>query len=72
MQVEWLGKARVPAAFWRVYRGITKDPKRREQEHKQRWQNGRLVIVGRRKTEESARKWQASQLDLITLLRASE
>ncbi len=51
-----------------VYQGITKDPKRREQEHKQRWQNGRLVIVGRRKTEENARKWQAAQLDMIAAL----
>ena len=44
-----------------VHRGITRDPKRSEQEHKQRWENGHLVIVGRARTEESARKWQAAQ-----------
>jgi len=55
-----------------VYQGITKDPKRREQEHKQRWENGRLVIVGRRKTEESAREWQAAQLDMIAALSKPE
>jgi len=41
-----------------VHTGITKDPARREHEHRQQWDTGRLVIVGRAKTEEAARKWQ--------------
>ncbi len=43
-----------------VQSGITRDPGRREQEHKQRWENGRLVIIGRARTEESARRWEAA------------
>jgi hypothetical protein len=49
-----------------VHSGITREPGRREKEHQQRWENGRLVIVGRAKTEESARKWEATKLDKIT------
>jgi predicted GIY-YIG superfamily endonuclease len=49
-----------------VHSGITRDPKRREQEHKQRWDTGRLVIVGRAKTEEAARKWAATRQDPFT------
>jgi hypothetical protein len=46
-----------------VQSGVTRDPGRRELEHRQRWENGRLVIVGRAKTEESARKWEAAKID---------
>jgi hypothetical protein len=46
-----------------VQSGVTRDPRRRELEHKLRWETGRLVIVGRAKTEESARKWQAAKDD---------
>lgn len=47
-----------------VQSGVTRDPARRELEHKQKWENGRLVIVGRAKTEESARRWEeAAKLD---------
>ncbi len=46
-----------------VHSGITRDPRRRELEHKLRWETGRLVVVGRTKTEESARKWQAAKAD---------
>ncbi len=49
-----------------VHSGITRDPARREHEHKQRWENGRLVIVGRAKSEESARKWEAAKIDTFT------
>ena len=49
-----------------VHSGFTRDPVHREQEHRQRWNAGRLVIVGRAKTEENARKWHAVTLDMIT------
>ena len=49
-----------------VESGITRDPGRRELEHRQRWENGRLVIVGRARTEESARKWEAAKIDPFT------
>ena len=38
--------------------GITDDLERREQEHKQRWPNGHIFQVGRRTTEDAARKWE--------------
>jgi predicted GIY-YIG superfamily endonuclease len=41
-----------------VHGGITKDLERREQEHKQKWPNGHIRQVGRRTTEEGARKWE--------------
>ncbi len=46
-----------------VHSGVTRDPARREQEHRQQWDNGRLVIIGRARTEESARKWEAAKID---------
>ena len=41
-----------------VHGGITNDLERREQEHKQQWSNGHIFQVGRRTTEEAARKWE--------------
>ena len=49
-----------------VHSGFTRDPARREQEHRQKWDSGRLVIIGRARTEESARKWQGAKPDLFT------
>ncbi len=41
-----------------VHGGLTNDPARREQEHQQKWPNAKLSTVGRRTTEEAARKWE--------------
>jgi predicted GIY-YIG superfamily endonuclease len=41
-----------------VHAGITNDLKRRELEHQQKWPNGHIFQVGRRTTEEAARKWE--------------
>ena len=41
-----------------VHGGITDDLERREQEHQQKWHNGHIKQVGRRTTEEAARKWE--------------
>lgn len=41
-----------------VHGGITGDLQRREQEHKQRWPKGHIKQVGRKTTEEAARKWE--------------
>lgn len=41
-----------------VHGGITKDLRRRELEHQQEWPKGHIVQVGRRTTEETARKWE--------------
>jgi predicted GIY-YIG superfamily endonuclease len=41
-----------------VYGGITNDVERREQEHKNKWPTGHIVKVGRRTTEDAARKWE--------------
>ena len=41
-----------------IHRGITNDLDRREQEHQQKWPNGHITPVGRRTTEEAARKWE--------------
>lgn len=38
--------------------GITNDLERREQEHQQQWPGGHIKQVGRRTTEEAARKWE--------------
>ncbi|MBN1867528.1 hypothetical protein JW916_09575, partial [Candidatus Sumerlaeota bacterium] len=37
---------------------ITDDLDRREQEHQQKWPKGHIMQVGRRTTEEAARKWE--------------
>ena len=41
-----------------VHGGITNDLGRREQEHQQEYGGGRIRQVGRRTTEESARRWE--------------
>lgn len=41
-----------------VHGGITTDLNRREQELEQKWPSGHVVQVGRRTTEEAARKWE--------------
>ena len=41
-----------------VHGGITKDLERREQEHQQKWPNGHIKQVGRKTTEDAARKWE--------------
>lgn len=41
-----------------VHGGQTNDLERREQEHQQKWPNGHIKQVGRRTTEEAARKWE--------------
>ena len=41
-----------------VHGGITNDLERREQEHQQKWSKGHMKQVGRRTTEEAARKWE--------------
>ncbi len=46
--------------------GITTDIDRREREHQQRWQGGRIVQVGGMKTEAEARAWEANQDKTIT------
>jgi predicted GIY-YIG superfamily endonuclease len=44
-----------------VHKGITNDLERREQEHKQTWPKGHIKQVGRRTTDEAARKWEEEQ-----------
>lgn len=44
-----------------VHGGITADLERREQEHKQKYPTGHIVKVGRRTTEEAARRWEKEQ-----------
>lgn len=41
-----------------VHGGITNDLERREAEHQQRWTGGKISQVGRRTTEDAARKWE--------------
>ena len=41
-----------------VHGGITNNPRRREQEHQQRWPNGKLSVVGGPMSEEAARAWE--------------
>ena len=41
--------------------GITNDLERREQEHQQQYPNGHIEQVGRRTTEDAARRWEESQ-----------
>lgn len=47
--------------------GITKDLEQREQEHRRKWPNGHIVQVGRRTTEEAARKWEKEKASLSAL-----
>ena len=44
-----------------VHSGITNDLERREIEHQQKWSKGHIKQVGRRTTEDSARKWEKGQ-----------
>ena len=44
-----------------VHGGITRDPDRREQEHKQKLPKGHIFKVGHRTTEDGARKWEEEQ-----------
>lgn len=41
-----------------VHRGITSGLERREQEHQQKWPKGHIKQVGRKTTEDAARKWE--------------
>lgn len=41
-----------------VYRGITNDLKRREIEHKTRWNTGKIEKIGRKTTRERALDWE--------------
>lgn len=41
-----------------VHRGITDDLERREEEHQQKWPNAHIKQIGRKTTEEAARKWE--------------
>ncbi len=41
-----------------VHSGITRDPERREGEHRREYRGGNLRQVGRRTTEEAARTWE--------------
>lgn len=43
------------------HRGITKNLERREMDHKQNWPKGHIVQVGRRTTEEAAKKWEETK-----------
>jgi len=45
-----------------VYGGISQDLERREQEHLQKWPKGHIVQVGRRTTEEAAKKWERDMI----------
>lgn len=44
-----------------VHSGITDNLERREREHKVKWPNGHIFQVGRRTTEEAAKKWEEQQ-----------
>lgn len=41
-----------------VHGGVTEDLARREQEHQAKWPDGHIKQVGRRTTEDAARKWE--------------
>ena len=49
-----------------VHSGITKDPDRREQEHKKRFRGGNLSVVGPAVTEKTAREWEKTKRKTIT------
>ena len=48
-----------------VFCGITTDLKRREQEHRRRWPNGRIVQVGKPTTHEEAWSWERQQAEQL-------
>ena len=39
------------------YRGVTSDINRREKEHKRRWPDGIMVIIGGKTTRQKALEW---------------
>jgi hypothetical protein len=41
-----------------VHGGVTGDLERSEQVHQKKWSKGHITQVGRRTTEEAARKWE--------------
>ena len=41
-----------------VHGGITKDLERREAEHQEKWPGGHIKKVGKKTTEDGARKWE--------------
>ena len=43
--------------------GITNDPERREQEHKQNKEFGHMNIVGNRTTKEAAGSWEEKRIE---------
>lgn len=49
-----------------AHSGITNDLDRRENEHQQRWPDGRIVPVGRATTTERARRWERTKHRTIT------
>lgn len=49
-----------------VHRGITKNPSRRQQEHRQRWFNSNLHIVFDPITKDQALFWESHQTLTIT------
>ncbi|MFH1601881.1 MAG: hypothetical protein ABIB61_02910 [Candidatus Shapirobacteria bacterium] len=44
-----------------MHSGITRNLDRRELDHKQKWPKGHTVQIGRRTTEEAARKWEETK-----------
>jgi len=46
--------------------GITTDPSRRQDEHRQRWPGGTLQIATGPLTEAAAREWEANQTKTTT------
>ena len=46
-----------------VHTGITSDLDRRESEHQARWPDGHIKQVGRKTTEDAARRWENEQRD---------
>ena len=48
------------------HRGITRDPQRRELEHRQRWPGGKLHVLHGPITEARARAWEMAQALTVT------
>tara|TARA_B100000315_G_scaffold129218_1_gene118877 strand:+ start:418 stop:615 length:198 start_codon:yes stop_codon:yes gene_type:complete len=44
-----------------VHGGITNDLERREDEHKQKWSKGHIKQIGRKTSEDAARRWEKSK-----------
>lgn len=43
------------------HKGITEDLEQREKQHQQKWPGGKISQIGRKTTEEAARKWEKKQ-----------